>query len=79
MILSVVVYNHKLTLGQWLGAAIVFVGISVEAFVKRKGIVLANLLIDNTDSPHRCTCEGGCAGEGKGQDQIVIIILIIPS
>jgi UDP-galactose transporter B1 len=25
-------------LGQWLGAAIVFAGISVEAFVKRKGL-----------------------------------------
>jgi len=37
MLLSDVVYNHQLTLGQWLGAAIVFVGISVEAFVKRKG------------------------------------------
>ncbi|KIJ17936.1 hypothetical protein PAXINDRAFT_9869 [Paxillus involutus ATCC 200175] len=38
MILSVVVYNHKLTLGQWLGAAIVFAGISTEAFVKRKDV-----------------------------------------
>jgi solute carrier family 35 (UDP-galactose transporter), member B1 len=37
MILSVVVYNHHLTLGQWLGAAVVFAGISVEAFVKRRG------------------------------------------
>jgi len=37
MLLSVIVYNHKLTLGQWLGAAVVFAGISVEAFVKRKG------------------------------------------
>jgi len=36
MLLSVVVYNHQLTLGQWLGAAVVFAGISVEAFVKRK-------------------------------------------
>jgi UDP-galactose transporter B1 len=38
MLLSVVVYKHKLTVGQWLGAAIVFAGISVEAFVKRKGM-----------------------------------------
>lgn len=37
MLLSVIVYNHKLTLGQWFGAAVVFAGISVEAFVKRKG------------------------------------------
>ena len=39
MLLSVIVYNHELTKGQWLGAAVVFAGISVEAIVKRKGIV----------------------------------------
>ncbi|KAJ7645520.1 UAA transporter [Mycena polygramma] len=38
MILSVVVYNHKLSPGQWLGAGVVFAGISVEAFVKRKDV-----------------------------------------
>ncbi|PFH53384.1 hypothetical protein AMATHDRAFT_73563 [Amanita thiersii Skay4041] len=38
MLLSVVVYKHKLTVGQWLGAAIVFAGISVEAFVKRREV-----------------------------------------
>ncbi|KAH8114609.1 UAA transporter [Phellopilus nigrolimitatus] len=38
MILSVVVYNHKLTHGQWTGAAVVFAGISVEAWVKRKDV-----------------------------------------
>ena len=38
MLLSVVIYNHQLTLGQWAGAAVVFAGISVEAFVKRKGV-----------------------------------------
>ena len=37
MLLSVVVYKHKLTAGQWLGTGIVFAGISVEAWVKRKG------------------------------------------
>ena len=37
MLLSVVVYNHKLTAGQWVGAGIVFAGISVEALVKRTG------------------------------------------
>jgi solute carrier family 35 (UDP-galactose transporter), member B1 len=37
MLLSVFVYNHKLTPGQWMGATIVFAGISVEAYVKRKG------------------------------------------
>jgi len=31
------VYKHTLTAGQWLGAAIVFAGIGVEAWVKRKG------------------------------------------
>ncbi|KAG8701212.1 UDP-galactose transporter [Ceratobasidium sp. 394] len=38
MILSVVVYKHRLTLGQWTGAAIVFLGISIEAYVKRQEI-----------------------------------------
>ncbi|KAJ7164620.1 UAA transporter [Mycena crocata] len=38
MLLSVVVYNHKLSAGQWLGAGVVFAGISVEAFVKRKDV-----------------------------------------
>ncbi|KAJ7254319.1 UAA transporter [Mycena haematopus] len=38
MLLSVVVYNHKLNAGQWLGAGVVFAGISVEAFVKRKDV-----------------------------------------
>lgn len=38
MLLSVVVYNHKLTAGQWAGAGIVFAGISVEAWAKRKEI-----------------------------------------
>ncbi|KDQ09891.1 hypothetical protein BOTBODRAFT_58416 [Botryobasidium botryosum FD-172 SS1] len=38
MILSVVVYNHTLTLGQWSGAAVVFLGIAIEAWVKRKDV-----------------------------------------
>lgn len=38
MILSVVVYSHWLTAGQWIGASIVFAGISVEAWVKRKDV-----------------------------------------
>jgi UDP-galactose transporter B1 len=37
MLLSVIVYKHKLTPGQWLGTAVVFAGISVEAYVKRRG------------------------------------------
>lgn len=38
MLLSVFVYNHKLTPGQWAGAGVVFAGISVEAWVKRQDI-----------------------------------------
>jgi len=38
MLLSVIVYNHKLTNGQMLGAAVVFAGIAVEAMVKRKDV-----------------------------------------
>ncbi|KAG9005412.1 UDP-galactose transporter [Tulasnella sp. JGI-2019a] len=38
MLLSVIVYHHSLTLGQWAGAAVVFAGISVEAYVKRKDV-----------------------------------------
>jgi EamA domain-containing membrane protein RarD len=51
MLLSVIVYQHKLTSTQWLGTAIVFAGISVEAFVKRKG-QLSNWL--STTSPSLC-------------------------
>lgn len=43
MLLSVVVYKHSLTSGQWVGAGIVFAGISVEAFVKRKGSDILDL------------------------------------
>lgn len=46
MLLSVIVYNHKLTKGQWLGAGVVFAGISVEAIVKRKGIVYHYFTLD---------------------------------
>jgi solute carrier family 35 (UDP-galactose transporter), member B1 len=45
MILSVVIYNHQLTLGQWAGAAVVFGGISVEAWVKRKGKHINSLFL----------------------------------
>jgi UDP-galactose transporter B1 len=38
MLLSVFVYNHTLTDGQWAGAGIVFAGIFVEALVKGKEI-----------------------------------------
>ena len=69
MLLSVIVYKHKLTAGQWIGAGIVFAGISVEAWVKRKG--------ENTPQhePRKLTIlfrdsrETRCAGEGEGKDQ----------
>jgi UDP-galactose transporter B1 len=38
MLLSVIVYKHSLRPGQWFGAAVVFAGISVEAFIKRKDV-----------------------------------------
>ncbi|WVQ93971.1 hypothetical protein IAU59_001049 [Kwoniella sp. CBS 9459] len=36
MLLSVVVFEHKLTKGQWMGVAVVFGGIGVEAGMKRR-------------------------------------------
>ncbi|KZT56360.1 UDP-galactose transporter [Calocera cornea HHB12733] len=38
MVLSVFVYNHRLTAGQWAGAGVVFAGIVLEAWVKRKDV-----------------------------------------
>ncbi|EJU03217.1 UAA transporter, partial [Dacryopinax primogenitus] len=38
MVLSVFVYNHRLTFGQWAGAGVVFAGIVLEAWVKRNDI-----------------------------------------
>jgi len=38
MLLSVFVYNHELTHGQWAGAGFVSAGITVEAWVKRQDI-----------------------------------------
>ncbi|KAG1797781.1 UDP-galactose transporter [Suillus plorans] len=46
MVLSVVVYDHRLTLGQWAGAGIVFGGISVEAWVKRKEVHAKRVLLE---------------------------------
>lgn len=36
MLLSVVVFNHRLSAGQWTGVAVVFGGIGVEAGMKRR-------------------------------------------
>ena len=38
MLLSVVVFKHVLTPGQWLGVAVVFGGIGVEAGIKRRDV-----------------------------------------
>jgi hypothetical protein len=72
MVLSVVVYDHKLTLGQWAGAGIVFGGISVEAWVKRKGqsLVAAGALCLITF--FRGPCKACSTGEREGKDQITI-------
>lgn len=37
MLLSVVVFGHRLRPGQWFGVAVVFLGIGVEAGMKRRG------------------------------------------
>jgi drug/metabolite transporter (DMT)-like permease len=50
MVLSVIIYDHTLTLGQWFGAAIVFAGISVEAWVKRKGTFRGQHVVYNANS-----------------------------
>lgn len=39
MLLSVVVFEHRLTKGQWLGVGVVFAGIGVEAGMKRKDVM----------------------------------------
>ena len=49
MLLSVFVYNHKLTPGQWAGAGVVFAGISVEAWVKRQGETNSYISVHSVD------------------------------
>lgn len=76
MLLSVVVYNHKLTAGQWVGTGIVFAGISVEAWVKRTGKGASKPrphLQTGLTIPSRDSCETRCAGEGKGEDKGAVI------
>jgi hypothetical protein len=55
MLLSVVVYKHRLTPGQWLGAGVVFAGIAVEAGVKRKGSCRATLHVSADLAPQKST------------------------
>jgi len=45
MLLSVFIYDHRLTPGQWQGAGVVFAGISVEALVKYEGVLNAKRVI----------------------------------
>jgi len=77
MLLSVIVYNHKLTKGQWLGAAVVFAGISVEAIVKRKGIVYHYFTLNQlylSKHSYRCSCKTRYPREGKGKNKIIVNI-----
>ena len=39
MLLSVIVFNHHLNKPQWLGVAVVFLGIAVEAGMKRRDVM----------------------------------------
>lgn len=72
MVLSVVVYDHKLTLGQWAGAGIVFGGISVEAWVKRKGQSLVAADASNLITFFRGPCQACTTGEREGKNQVTI-------
>jgi len=80
MLLSVFVYNHKLTPGQWAGAGVVFAGISVEAWVKRQGetdLHSCGYFVDPKFS--RRSREAGYSGGRKGKGQIFIGFLIVYS
>jgi len=44
MLLSVIIYRHKLTPKQYLGAIVVFAGISIEALIKRKDVHVKRVL-----------------------------------
>ena len=71
MLLSVVIYNHKLTAGQRAGAGIVFAGISVEAWVKRKGEKIINLPLfmrGGLTVLFRDPRKTRCAREREGED-----------
>jgi hypothetical protein len=75
MLLSVVIYNHKLTGGQWLGAAVVFSGISVEAFVKRKGSSkFINPKSFFYSSIFRRPHQARHPGKGESENQIFVIL-----
>ncbi len=72
MLLSVAVYKHKLTPGQWLGAAVVFAGISVEAFVKRKGMCADVIVAHQAEEECRRSCKTGYSGKRKSKNQVFV-------
>ena len=77
MLLSVFIYNHKLTPGQWAGASVVFAGISVEAWVKRQGNTDTCITISFVDlNSCRGSHEAGHSGGNKSDNQVFIGILI---
>ena len=77
MLLSVFLYNHKLTLGQWAGAGVVFAGISVEAWVKRQGNTDPRTNVYFVDlNSRRGSRKAGCSGGNKGVNQDFIDIPI---
>lgn len=39
MLLSVVLFEHRLSLGEWIGVTVVFSGIAVEAEIKRRDVM----------------------------------------
>ncbi len=69
MLLSVVIYRHRLTPGQWLGATVVFAGISVEAYIKRKGkTCVFHINFIDLSPRSRCPRQTRATGEGESQD-----------
>jgi hypothetical protein len=70
MLLSVFIYNHTLTPGQWAGAGVVFAGISVEAWVKRQGNTGPRISAYYVDlNARRGSRKAGCSGGNKGDTQ----------
>lgn len=68
MLLSLVVFNHHLAFGQWLGVITVFAGIGIEAYVKRQETLEKKRLkmlkaMKNGDSAGK----GGLAVNGTGK------------
>ncbi|KAL7410995.1 UAA transporter [Mrakia frigida] len=71
MVLSVVLFDHKLTSGQWFGTAVVFVGIGVEAWAKisedrEKKKAKAKLLASGSEKSNG-KANGVANGNGNGK------------